>query len=57
MEPMESYDEDMIKKERLVMVERGRDLDDQANECEAAAKKAKTKIAEIQKKLINLAGS
>ena len=53
MEPMESYDEDMVKAERIMLVERARDLDDSANGSDKIAEEAKRNTLELQKKLRN----
>jgi hypothetical protein len=54
MEPMESYDEDMIKEERLMMLERANDLDTKANESDEIGVGAKRKSLELQKRLIEV---
>ncbi len=53
MEPMESYDEDMIRKERMTLVARGQSLDEKANDYEKIADKAKLTSANIQQKLMS----
>lgn len=56
MEPMESYDEQMIKEERVMLIERAKSLDDLAHQYELIADDAKIKAAKAQKKLIEVAG-
>ena len=51
MEPMECYDEQMIKTERAMMLDRARDLDQMANEYDSKAKEARRQQAIRQKKL------
>lgn len=54
MEPMETYDEDMLKEERLMLINRARDFDDLANKYEKTANESKCEIIKIQKKLIEI---
>ena len=54
MEPMESYDEDMIKEERLMMLERANDLETKANKSDEIGVDAKRKSLELQAKLIKV---
>ena len=51
MEPMETYDEDKIKKERIKYIERARELDDLANDYDSKAKEAQLRVQQLQKKL------
>ena len=52
MEPMESYDEKMVKEERLMLIERARDLDNKANGLESRAKNARLQGMAVQKQLM-----
>ena len=56
METMESYDEKMIRDERVMLIERAKSLDDLACEYEVMANDAKLKASDIQKRLIEVAG-
>lgn len=53
MEPMESYDEEMIRSERIVLIDRAKTLDEKANKYEKIADNAKLIAVELQQKLIN----
>ena len=54
MEPMESYDDQMIKEERVMLIERAASLDGLAHQYELIADEAKLTAAEAQKKLISI---
>jgi len=54
MEPMESYDMNMIKKERVMLLERSQELINMANECDKIAEEARLHTAKIQKRLMDV---
>ena len=54
MEPMESYDMDMIKEERLMLIGRAKELDELATDAIDIANGAQKKSLALQKKLINV---
>jgi hypothetical protein len=54
MEPMESYDEEIIRDERIMLINRAKRLDKKANKHEKIAEKAKLAAAEVQKKLMDI---
>lgn len=56
MEPMESYEEDKIKEERVMLIERAKSLDGLAHQYELRADQSKIDAAKAQKKLIEVAG-
>lgn len=51
MDPFESYDEDAIKAERLMLIDRTRELSELANRQEQIAADAKAESLELQKQL------
>lgn len=54
MEPMESYNMEMIKAERVMLMDRAKELVSMANDCDKIAEKAQLESIELQKRLINV---
>ena len=52
MEPMETYDEKMVKEERVMLIERAKELENLAQNSDKIASDAKRETVELQKKLL-----